>query len=111
VADTSPARGRWAFRPVPPEPRTIVELIARGTLDSELAATIWLLVEAGVPFVVAGEGEGYRQDDPPRGVARFRAAGDDGEGAGRSVGDVRVVAPGDRARLARRRETPPSGRS
>jgi flagellar protein FlaI len=58
VADTSPARGRWAFRPVPPEPRSIVELIRGGTLDSELAATIWLLVEAGVPFIVAGEGQG-----------------------------------------------------
>jgi flagellar protein FlaI len=58
VADTSPARGRWAFRPVPPEPRSIVELIRDGTLDSELAATIWLLVEAGVPLIVAGEGQG-----------------------------------------------------
>ena len=58
MADTSPARGRWAVRPVPPEPRSIVELIRDGTLDSELAATIWLLVEAGVPLLVAGEGPG-----------------------------------------------------
>lgn len=58
MADTSPARGRWAVRPVPPEPRSIVELIRGGTLDSELAATVWLLVEAGVPLVVAGEGPG-----------------------------------------------------
>jgi flagellar protein FlaI len=58
VADTSPARGRWAFRPVPPEPRSIIELIQGGTLDSELAATLWLLVEAGVPLLVAGEGQG-----------------------------------------------------
>ncbi len=58
MADTIPARGRWAFRPVPPEPRSIVELIRAGTLDSELAATLWLLVEAGVPIVVAGEGQG-----------------------------------------------------
>jgi flagellar protein FlaI len=58
VADTSPARGRWAFRPVPPEPRSIVELIRAGTLDSELAATIWLLVEARVPLLVAAEGRG-----------------------------------------------------
>lgn len=58
MADTSPVRGRWAFRPVPPEPRSIVELIRAGTLDAELAATIWLLVEARVPLVVAAEGHG-----------------------------------------------------
>ena len=58
MADTSPARGRWAVRPLPPEPRSIVELIRGGTLDSELAATLWLLVEAGVPLLVAGEGQG-----------------------------------------------------
>jgi hypothetical protein len=58
VADTSPARGRWAFRPVQPEPRSIVELIRAGTLDAELAATIWLLIQARVPLLVAGEGQG-----------------------------------------------------
>lgn len=58
MADTSPARGRWAFRPVPPEPRSVVELIRAGTLDAELAATIWLLVEGRVPLIVAGEGPG-----------------------------------------------------
>lgn len=56
MADTSPARGRWAFRPVPPEPRSIVELIRAGTLDAELAVTIWLLVEARVPLLVAAQG-------------------------------------------------------
>ena len=58
MANTSAARGRWAFRPVPPEPRSIIELIRGRTLDSELAATIWLLVEAGVPIVVAGAAQG-----------------------------------------------------
>ncbi len=58
MADTSPARGRWALRPVPPEPRSIVELIRSGTLDAELASTIWLLVEARVPLLVAGDGQG-----------------------------------------------------
>lgn len=58
MADTSPARGRWAFRPVPPEPRSIAELIRTGTLDAELAATIWLLIEARVPLMVAGERPG-----------------------------------------------------
>jgi len=53
VADTSPAQGRWAVRPVPPEPRSIVELIQTGTLDAELAATIWLLIEGRVPLLVA----------------------------------------------------------
>jgi flagellar protein FlaI len=57
VADTSPAQGRWAFRPVPPEPRSIVELIGDGTLDPELAAQLWLLVEARVPIVIAAEAQ------------------------------------------------------
>lgn len=58
MADASPAGARWAFRPVPPEPRSIVELIGAGTLDAELAATIWLLVEGHVPLLVAGDGQG-----------------------------------------------------
>jgi type IV secretory pathway ATPase VirB11/archaellum biosynthesis ATPase len=58
VADISPARGRWALRPIPPEPRSIVELIGSGMLDAELAATVWLLVEARVPIVVAAEAQG-----------------------------------------------------
>ena len=53
MADTLPARGRWAFRPVPPTPRSIVELIRAGTLDAELAATLWLLIEGRVPVIVA----------------------------------------------------------
>ena len=58
MADISPPRGRWAFRPVPPAPRSIVELVRAGTLDAELAATVWLLVEARVPLVVAAEAQG-----------------------------------------------------
>jgi hypothetical protein len=46
-------QGRWAFRPIPPEARSIAELIRAGTLDAELAATLWLLVEARVPVLVA----------------------------------------------------------
>jgi len=58
VPDSSPAPGRWAFRPVPPEPRSVVELIGAGTLDSVLAAQLWLLIEARVPIVVAAEARG-----------------------------------------------------
>jgi flagellar protein FlaI len=52
VAETSPGRGRWAIRHVPPTPRSIVELIRAGTLDAELAATLWLLIEGRVPLIV-----------------------------------------------------------
>ena len=52
MAETLPARGRWAIRHVPPTPRSIVELIRAGTLDAELAATLWLLIEGRVPVVV-----------------------------------------------------------
>jgi hypothetical protein len=41
-----------------PPRRSIVELIAGGTLDAELAALAWLLVEARVPLVVAGLQQG-----------------------------------------------------
>ncbi len=58
MAEPSPPRGRWAIRPVPPDPRSIVELVTAGTLDAELAATLWLLVEARVPLVVAAEASG-----------------------------------------------------
>lgn len=58
MADTSPARGRWAVRHVPPTPRSIVELLRAGTLDAELAATLWLLIEGRVPVVVAAADQG-----------------------------------------------------
>ncbi len=55
MAETSPERGRWAIRHVPPTPRSIVELIRAGTLDAELAALLWVLIEGRVPLVVAAE--------------------------------------------------------
>ena len=58
MADLSPAPNRWAFRPIPPQPRSIVELVRSGTLDTELAAQLWLLIEARVPIVVAAEAQG-----------------------------------------------------
>ncbi len=58
MADISPPRGRWAFRPVPPEPRSIVELVRAGTLDAQLAAMLWLLIESRLPLVVAAEAQG-----------------------------------------------------
>jgi hypothetical protein len=53
LADAPPRTVGWAFRPVPPTLRSIVELIRSGTLDAELAATMWLLIEGRVPIVVA----------------------------------------------------------
>ena len=58
MADATPRRAGWTIRPVPPTPRSIVELIRAGTLDAELAATLWLLVEGRVPFVVAAVEQG-----------------------------------------------------
>lgn len=59
--DDDPARielpsGWWGPtdpRPAP-TPRSIVELIGQRVLDTELAALLWLLVEARLPLVVAG---------------------------------------------------------
>jgi hypothetical protein len=53
MVDSPSGQGRWAFRPIPPEPRSIAALIRDGTLDAELAATLWVLIEARVPVVVA----------------------------------------------------------
>jgi hypothetical protein len=58
LADTSSARGRWAVRHVPPTPRSIAELMRAGTLDAELAATLWLLIEGRVPLIVAAQDGG-----------------------------------------------------
>lgn len=66
MADNPDARSRWAVRPVPPEARSIADLIRTGSLDAELAATIWLLLEGRVPLLVAGE---------PRGVGRSTLLG------------------------------------
>ena len=58
MADTSSERGRWAVRHVPPTPRSIAELIRAGTLDAELAATLWLLIEGRVSLIVAAQAGG-----------------------------------------------------
>jgi hypothetical protein len=43
--------------PARPAERSIVTLIREGTLDSELAATIWLLLEGRVPLIAAAEAQ------------------------------------------------------
>ena len=52
---TSPARGWWGVHPIPHEPRSIVALIRDGTLDADLGALLWLLVEARLPVIVAAQ--------------------------------------------------------
>ena len=51
-----PLPSAWAdpWRAEPAIPRSIVELLADSVLDTELAALLWLLVEARLPVVVAG---------------------------------------------------------
>lgn len=43
--------------PVPGEPPSFVELIRRGTLDAELGAIVWVIVEGRIPLVVAADGD------------------------------------------------------
>ena len=43
---------------IEPPRRSIVELIGGGVLDAELAALVWVLVEARVPLIVAGLAQG-----------------------------------------------------
>ncbi len=51
---------------VPGEPPSIVELVRRGTLDAEVAALVWVLVEGRIPVVVAA----------PRGLVASGVAAD-----------------------------------
>jgi hypothetical protein len=110
MADTSPMRGRWAFRPIPPEPRSIVSLIRAGTLDAELAATVWMLLDARVPLLVAATGQGAGKstllgaclDLLPRDIRTVELAGQDetfdwlpqASELGWSAGGVRRPTPG-----------------
>jgi hypothetical protein len=57
MTDRSPSSRRPPQLPRRPEPRSVVELIASGTLDGELAAHLWLLIEARVPILVAAEAQ------------------------------------------------------
>jgi hypothetical protein len=48
-----PDLGRPAPQPaVPGEPPSLVELVRRGTMDAELAALVWVLVDGRIPLVV-----------------------------------------------------------
>jgi len=58
VGVASLSRGWWGIHPVPLRSRSIVELVRAGTLDGELAALLWLLVEARLPVIAAAERSG-----------------------------------------------------
>jgi hypothetical protein len=68
---------------VPPTPRSIAELIRARTLDPELAATLWLLIEGHVPLIVAAQDGGAGKttlltallDFLPPGVRKVELAG------------------------------------
>lgn len=53
--NTLAPRGWWGSHRSPPQPRSIIELIRAGTIDAEVAALVWLLLEARVPLIVAAE--------------------------------------------------------
>ena len=44
--------GWWGYRAEPAEPRSIVELIERGSLDARLAAFLWLAIERRASLAV-----------------------------------------------------------
>jgi len=58
VEVAAPSPVWWGLRPRPPRPLSIVELIRAGTIDAELAAHLWLLLEARLPVIVAAERSG-----------------------------------------------------
>lgn len=48
-------RGWWGYHWAPPRPLSITQIIGSGSLDAELAALLWLLIEGRVPVLVAAE--------------------------------------------------------
>jgi hypothetical protein len=56
--------GRWSRARVPPAALTVPRLVASRVLDAELAALLWITVEANVPLIVAGAQDAA----PARGV-------------------------------------------
>src|SRR5436190_7181723 len=48
----------WLRAATAPPRRSIVELIEAGTLDAELAALAWMLIEERLPVIVAGLAQG-----------------------------------------------------
>jgi hypothetical protein len=84
VDDDSPLPfGWWGYQPPAGTRRSIVELIARGTLDGDLASLLWLLVEGRMPVLVASGQRGSGKttlltallDFLPPGVRRIPLAG------------------------------------
>jgi hypothetical protein len=77
--DETPGAPTWPQAPR----RSIVELIADGVLDAELAALAWLLIEARLPIVVAALARGAGKstlleallDFLPAGIRRIDLAG------------------------------------
>jgi hypothetical protein len=73
----------WLQAATAPPRRSVVELIATGVLDAELAAFAWLLVEARLPLIVAGLARGAGKstlleallDFLPPGTRRMNLAG------------------------------------
>ena len=60
MADASPSPGRWAFRPLPPEPRSVVELIRAGTLDARAGRDAVAADRGAGPDRRRGRGAGCR---------------------------------------------------
>ena len=57
MADTTPVGRRVAPDASSPSP-TITGSIGAGTLDAELAATVWLLLEGRVPLLITADEPG-----------------------------------------------------
>jgi flagellar protein FlaI len=58
VAVSAPSPAWWGLRPRPVRPLSIVDLIRGGTIDAELAALVWLLLDARLPVIAAAERSG-----------------------------------------------------
>jgi hypothetical protein len=67
---------RYLGRGIPPEPLAITRLVASRTLDVELAALLWLLIEGRVPVLVAAGPQGSGKSTLLEALLAFQGAGE-----------------------------------
>ena len=70
MPEPAPGTG-WAINPIAEQPRSVVASIRAGILDAGLAATLWQLIGARVPVIVAATDPGAEAEALLGGLLEF----------------------------------------